>query len=153
MRTLSLPLLLVFSLNATALESLTPEEMANATGGTIYPEIAYLDALNRAVENAQQNEELSDQENLDALFGLAGLVLLPFTQAINADREVVGVHYGDRVPVAVENGTSLALPVLVERISYRNIRPAAGENNPSMGDVHIEGLSFSDDAYIIVKEK
>ncbi len=148
-------ILLLVSFAATtqafAVEALSPGEMATVTGGTIEPDLAQIDVLTNAIEQAQEGQ-LSNQESLDALFALGNL-LSPLSQFLNYQREVVGVDYGDREPQAVDGGVSLALPVYVERITYWNIQPAVPSAQGDMGTVHIEGLRFSDEARVVVRER
>ncbi len=137
--------------HAVAVEALSPDEMASFTGGRIEPELAQIDVLTNAIAQAQDGL-LSNQASLDALFALGNL-LSPLSQFLNYQREIVGVDYGDREPQPLDGGVSLALPEYVERISYWNIQPAVPSAQGDMGTLHIEGLRFSDNARVVVRER
>ena len=155
MKSLGLTFLLAVCTPAFALEALNEEELAATTGGTIEPEVAYIDNLNQMLIRAETTGELGDEGGLEAALSVAGIFYLPITSGLTAEREIVGVDYGDRQGELIAGGVSLQLPVYVERISYYNIRPAGTEAGevPSMGDVHIEGLRFSDDSYIHITRR
>jgi len=154
MKPLALLLLLAVSGHTFAVESLSPQEMAQITGGVIEPEYQAIDLINEAINRAESQQFL-EQDQIDVLFAIANLATRT-NEALDYTLERVNIQYGDREPVPPPNeeGLSLLLPVYMERVTFRDMRPAgADENSPTMGTVHFEGVRFSDDAYIFVYQR
>ena len=96
------------------------------------------------------------KQGLDGLqvMGQLGKVLLPITQVLDSDMEIVGVYVSqDRVkPLFDETGAmNVVLPNLIERVSFRDIRPVGQVGGPTFGTIQLEGIRFSDEASIKVR--
>ena len=154
MKSLALLLLLAVSFNTYALEPMNDQEMSASTGGVIEPDVAALDLIQNAMERAE-NGDFREQDQLDVLFAIGDL-LNPFNEVLQYTLERVGVQYGDREPIPTPNGEglSLLLPEYIERVSFRDMRPAGADlDAPTMGTAHFEGIRFSEDAYVFVYDR
>lgn len=99
---------------------------------------------------------LESEQGLDGVkvLGQLGKVLLPITQVLDSDIEVVGVHISDdRIkPLFDDTGAmNVILPNLIERVSFRDIRPAGQVGGPTFGTIQLEGIRFSDEASIKIR--
>lgn len=154
MNTKALLLLLAMSSQTWAVESLTPQEMSEVTGGRLEPEYQAIDLINQAIERAE-GQLFLEQDQIDVLFAVANL-MTRVNEILDYQLERVNIQYGNREPVPTPDGEglSLRLPTYIERVTFRDMRPDGGdENSPTMGTVHFEGIRFSDDAYIFVYER
>jgi len=154
MKLKALLLLLAISSHALAVESLTSQEMSEVTGGRLEPEFQAIDLISEAINRAESQQFL-EQDQVDVLFAIANL-MTRVNEALDYTLERVNIQYGDREPIPTPDGEglSLLLPVYMERVTFRDMRPdGADENSPTMGTVHFEGIRFSDDAYIFVYER
>lgn len=154
MKPLTLLFLFTVSSQSFALESLTAQEMSEITGGVIEPEFYAIDLISQAIDRAESQQFL-EQDRIDVLFAVANLATR-VNEALDYKLERVNIQYGDREPIPTPNGEglSLLLPVYMERVTLRDMRPdGAGENGPSMGTVHFEDVRFSDSAAIFIYER
>ncbi|WP_020409451.1 hypothetical protein [Hahella ganghwensis] len=112
------------------------------------------------LQEAQVDEEamkkFEEEGGLDGVevMGSIGKIFFPIANVLDADVEVEGVQIEpDRVkPLMTEDGYfNVTLPNRIERVSFNNIRPMGQVGGATMGSVHLEGIEFSDDAYIRIR--
>ncbi|AZZ91377.1 type II secretion protein ATPase [Hahella sp. KA22] len=144
--------------NASGLQALDDSEMSNvgAQGFTEEFQQFYNMAAKAQLEgqNSDNPDELTGLDGVQVL-GSLGKLLLPITNVLDAEVEVVGVQIDpSRIkPLFNEDGgMNVTLPNHIEGVSFNNIRPmGVSADGPTMGSIHLEGIEFSDNSYIVVK--
>src|SRR5690606_29575854 len=114
MNTKALLLLLAMSSQTWAVESLTPQEMSEVTGGRLEPEYQAIDLINQAIERAE-GQLFLEQDQIDVLFAVANL-MTRVNEVLDYQLERVNIQYGNREPVPTPDGEglSLRLPTYIE---------------------------------------
>lgn len=135
----------------SAMEAVSARGLVDEDFGSQKP-VGYDNSAGRApdIENAETPKSL---DGIKVLKGV-GSLLNPLTQVLNADIDIAGVHVSaDRIkPLFDESGAmNVTLPNLIERVSFRDIRPAGQVGGPTFGTVQLEGIRFHDNASIKIR--
>ncbi|OZG71233.1 type II secretion protein ATPase [Hahella sp. CCB-MM4] len=112
--------------------------------------------LQEALVDEEALKKLEEEGGLDGVevVGSIGKIFFPIANVLDADVEVEGVHIeADRIkPLMTEDGYfNVTLPNRIERVSFNNIRPMGQVGGATMGSVHLDGIEFSDEAFIRIR--
>jgi hypothetical protein len=111
---------------------LTDTDMGDVTARGSNDSFAYLQGI-----LAGNNDGSNGEDNLINLSNL----LVPFSDLLDYDMEMSGVTYAD-------GSIQLILPVYIEQISYKNIRPKGAKSEP-IGNVFVNKIDLTGSGALI----
>jgi hypothetical protein len=120
---------------------LTDTDMGDVTARGSNDSFAYLQGI-----LAGNNDGSNGEDNLINLSNL----LVPFSDLLDYDMEMSGVTYadGDATRINPDGSIQLILPVYIEQISYKNIRPKGAESEP-IGNVFVNKIDLTGSGALI----
>lgn len=130
-----------------SLRALGDDEMADVTGQASNNLLASVDNMIQELKG-----EKADENDLGILDDLATLAM-PFSQVLDADVNISGVHYDNSKPrqtLNADGSITVALPSQIEEISFKNVR-VMGSNGPAFGDLIVSNVQFSPESSMTIR--
>ncbi len=141
----------------SGLQPLDDMEMGEVSAQGIQQDFAAIySKLDEALVDQEALKRLEEDGGLDGVevVGTIAKVFFPIANVLDAEVKIEGVHISpDRVkPLLTEDGAfNVTLPNRIDRVSFLDIRPMGQVGGPTMGSIEMEGIEFSDEAYIRIR--